>query len=327
MIKKLVHNLFAKSRRIYIRAGAFNHCSTVCAHQDGVLVAWYAGVGECRDDQSVHVVYVNGDHQSIPLRIGDKTGNPVLIPVDRNKAILLWSKFEDIAPMRSIVERWKYCSLWTVNVNYHNGRISLSGTSKQIAGPEQHLLGRCNPIKYGDQYLLPLYDEMGRQGVIFRGKGQDFECIGRLGKDMIQPTLWVGQWKDRIHSLSRNFMNKTQFKARKSYSDDGGETWSDPEPTTIPNRNSSLHVFRWNGRNMILWNNTPLTQRKDMTLGILDGMEPKTVCVLEDYGAYPSICADNNGDLNMTYTSRDRAIIHHTWNHKHFKKMLKSSGI
>jgi hypothetical protein len=29
----------------------------------------------------------------------------------------------------------------------------------------------------------------------------------------------------------------------------------------------------------------------------------------------------------MTYTSMDRTIILHTWNYKHFKKLLKSSGI
>jgi len=318
-------NLFAKNRRIEIKIGNFNHCSSVCAHQNGVLIAWYAGSGECQDDQSVYVMHVNGDQQSTPLRIGNKTGNPVLIPTEGQEAVLLWSKFEDIAPMSHIVERWKYCSLWATSVSYHNGRIHLIGTSKQITEPTQHLLGRCNPIKHKGQHILPLYDEMGRQAVIFRGKELDFESIGRFGEDMIQPTIWVGRWKDRIHSLSRNFMSETQFKARASYSDDGGKTWCTPKPTAIPNRDSSLHVFRWNDYKLLLWNNTPLTQRENMTLGIMDGLDVKPVCIMENYGAYPSICADDAGNLNMTYTSLNRTIIHHAWNHKYFKKVLKSS--
>ena len=320
MLKRLFHNWFDKSRRIEIKAGNFNHCSSVCAHKNGVLVAWYSGVGECRDDQSVHITFVNGDQQAVPLRLGDKTGNPVLIPFSNNKAVLLWSQFEDSGTMRSIVDRWKYCSLWAIFIAYQDGHVQLAGASKQIAGPDQHLLGRCNPIVFDAQLLLPLYDEVAREGVIYRGNGLDFKQIGRLGRDMIQPTLWIGKNK-RIHSLSRNFMTQKHFRARHSYSNDGGITWSIPEPTSIPNRNSSLHAIRWYDENFVLWNNTPLLQRKDITIGILEGTNIKHVAVLDDYGAYPSMCVDHNNDLHMTYTSSNRVIIHHTWNYKHFKNL------
>jgi hypothetical protein len=323
MLKKLFHNWFDKSRRIEIRAGNFNHCSSVCAHKNGVLIAWYSGTGECRDDQSVYVAFINGDQQSTPLRIGDKTGNPVLIPTENdNAAMILWSRFEDIGRMRNIVERWKYCSLHIMVVNHTNGRVGLRGSAKQIAPPEQHMLGRCNPIAYDDQLLLPLYDEANRQGVIFKGHGFDFEFAGRIGENMIQPTLWVGE-NNRIHSLSRNFMTNEHFRARHSYSDDGGETWSVPEPTVIPNRNSSLHAIRWNGLNLLLWNDTPQMQRKNITLGVIEGTDIKPVAVIDDYGAYPSMCVDGQNDLHMTYTSSQRTIIHHTWNYRHFKNLTR----
>jgi len=328
-MKNLFHNWFAKSRRIDLRMGGnFNHCSSVCAYQSGILVAWYGGSGECRDDQSVYVVFIDRNRQSTPLRIGDKTGNPILIPYDSDKVVLLWSKFEDSGTMRSIVDRWKFCSLSATFMQYHKGHKTpqLLGTPEQIASSDQHLLARCNPIMYGGKYLLPLYDEVDRQGVIYRGEGLEYKSIGRLGKNMIQPTLWVGKWKDRIHSLSRNFMDKTHRKSHQCYSDDGGETWSSPSSTMIPNRNSSLHVLRWNDYDLILWNNTSFTQRKDITLGILDGMEVSPIAILDDYGAYPSMCIDRNGDLNMSYTSIEKTIVVHTWNYKQFKKVFRRCG-
>ena len=326
MIKKLFHNLFDRSRQIELSAGDFNHCASVCAHRDGVLVAWYAGTGECEDDQNVHVIYISDHYQSEPLKIGDKTGNPVLIPYDNDYAVLVWSRFEDTDKLRRKVDRWKYCSLWATFVGYDGRCIHFwppkrPTAPKQLAAPHQHLLGRCNPITHRGLYLLPLYDEVARRGVIFWGIGQDYKYIGHFGEDMIQPTLWAE--KDRIYALSRNFMNKTRFKSCYCYSDNGGETWSAPQPTQIMNRNSSLHVLKWRNRNFIIWNDTPNLRRENITFGVLDGITVNKIAVLDSYGAYPSMCIDRNDDLNMAYTSVNKTIILRTWNHKHLRNMEK----
>ena len=133
MFQRLTNNMFAVNRSLQISASSFNHCSTVCPHHDGALVAWYSGSGECRDDQSVHVVFIDKlNNQFEPIRIGDCTGNPVLW-AQGNEAVLLWSKFEDTGDVRRIVDRWKYCSLWD-NDGFHLFDNSIAGAHGDLPG-------------------------------------------------------------------------------------------------------------------------------------------------------------------------------------------------
>jgi hypothetical protein len=330
MLKSMMRKFFAYEACNELTAGRFNHCSSVCPHKSGVLIAWYAGLNECDDTQGVHVAYVEDGIQSAPVRVGDKTGNPVLLPYGKD-AILLWSRFEDTGYLRSRVDRWKYCSNWLQWVRFENGVVKIVGEPKEFSNPDEHLLGRCNPlIMPSGEYILPMYDEVARQGVIYRGDGWDFECVGRIGENMIQPTLWLHSGsgdkdKKRIHSLSRNFGSRFQFYSQHSYSDDMGETWSKPKSTGILNHNSSLHSLYWNNHQLLLWNNTQKRNRVDMTLGVIDhfnGIKARPGVIVEGYGAYPSMCVDNNGYLNMSYTSADHIIIHRVWNKKHFWNKL-----
>jgi len=325
MFKKLFNNWSPKSHSNVLKASSFNHCSSVCAHKYGVLIAWYSGSGECKDDQSVYVVFESSGAVSEPLCIGPKTGNPVLIPQSRSKAVLVWSKFEDTGPITRIVDRWKHCSLWAAYIYMSDGKVKLDGCQEKIAEPNKHLLGRCNPIRVGGHFLLPLYDEVHAHGVIYKGNGLEYKPLGRLGTNMIQPTLWTEG--KRIYSLSRNFMTQKHFRARQCHSDDGGVTWSEPVPCRIPNNNSSLHVVEWNKHILVMWNNTPLPKRDSMTLGtITTGADKWYVNIVHtlsshgvSYGAYPSMCVDHIGNLHMTYSSIAHTIEHNVWNYKYFK--------
>ena len=330
----LPNNMFAVNRSFQISASQFNHCSTVCPHGNGVFVAWYSGSGECRDDQSVHIVFIDGPTKSETIRIGDCTGNPVLW-AHGNDAILLWSKFEKHDDIRSLVDRWKYCSLWIQRLVYDNG-IELLGDPIQIAESDQHLLGRCCPIHTQNGYLLPLYDELKGECVIFAGSGLQFEEHSRFGYKMIQPTLWehTVDGETKLCALSRNFGSR----AKQSFlceSTNGGVTWSDPVPSNLANINNSLHVVHWNKEDVVLWNDTYGPHRDKMTLGVLNEWIPhpgfQEVRVLPvrivgpRYGAYPSMCVDAAGNLNFTFTNANRTIDYHVWNSKFFRSQRKDS--
>lgn len=330
-------NLFAVSNSLLVSTSfKFNHCSTVCPYHNGVLLAWYSGTGECCDDQSVYIIFIDGLQQSEPLRIGDCTGNPVLIPAKDGGAIILWSKFEDksYAPMGKILrlaDRWKYCSLWVQRVAVENGKVHLQEKPKRIAGPEQHLLGRCNPLIHNGSVLLPLYDEVERSCVIFEGKLDnilDYVEIGRYGTDVIQPTLWCKG--DKIGSLARNFSTHDDNPILSKFCESAsGRNWSQPTLSNIWNLNNSLHVVKWYDDIIILWNDTNGRFRKNLTLGVLkcetDDLgflvyaEPVEV-VGAKYGAYPSMCIGNNGDLNFSFTNISKQIEYHVWNHKFFRE-------
>lgn len=348
---RLIRNIFATSHQNEIGAGRFNHCSSVCPYRQGVLLAWYAGTGECQDDQSVHISFCDkSGTYSDPIRLGDKTGNPV-IWAHRDHAYLLWSKFEDAGDLRSIVDRWKFCSLWIQQIELKD-KITFVGDPIQISSSDNHLLGRCNPLKicqvtldggFKTDYLLPLYDELARNGAIYKidiTKSTSRRChintelyhskISTLGCDMIQPTLWKENY--RLHSLSRNFGPNRDMQSKYCYSDDWGQTWSDAIETDIPNRNSSLHAVSCGRHNLLLWNDTTTTRRINLQLGLLtigerDGSPVPHVnrlCKISDLGGYPSMCIDNIGNLHMTFSNANRKIEHHVWNAKQLNKSIRN---
>jgi hypothetical protein len=304
----------------------FNHCSTIAPLNDGMLVAFYCGSGECRDDQKVIILFIKNKSVAYSLRLEDKTGNPVLWPINENQTIILYSKFEDNFPIKRIVDRWKYCSLWTRTITRTNNGFQVTQPQKVIN--RDHLLGRCAPIHHQDKLLLPLYDEINRCGVLYAiegGETPDFKYISDLGDNMIQPTLWVNN--NILFAMLRNFGNKQHF-AFVVASTDGGENWSKPYITDIPNNNSSLHACGFNGQQYLLWNNTLNIYRYNMTLGVLrviDGIAGAfPIKRVGDYGAYPYMI-QHNKNLHFTFTNQDNHIEYHEWTKEAIKTAQKAT--
>lgn len=327
MIRWLSNNIFAVERSLRVFASKFNHCSSVCpiGSPRGTMLAWYSGSGECQNDQSVHVVFIDGSNVTASLRIGDCTGNPVLVPNGEN-AVLLWSKFEDTGQYRRLADRWKTCSLWMQEIGVQAGEVTLLYEPNRIAGPEQHLLGRCNPLVVDDTIMLPLYDEVDRKCVIFQGEGTQYSEVGRFGLDMIQPTIWKRDGK--ICSLSRNFGS---HQKRSRYCESIGGCWTEATSSSLWNLNSSLQVTTWNEEDIVLWNDTNGRWRKNMTIGVMEygedsdlgfmkiTAEPITVMGVQ-HGSYPSMCVDLDGNLNFSFTNAAKEIEYHVWNAKAFKR-------
>lgn len=320
----ILDRLFSMEQSFQLVASKFNHCSTVCPINNGSLVAWYSGTKECADDQSVYIVFINREISEI-IRIGDKTGNPVLWKTDQKRAILLYSKFENAGTIRRLVDRWKYCSLWVQHVELDKS-LRLVGNPIQLTEPTQHLLGRCAPLMHSGQLLIPLYDEVARNGVIANFKNDNFTFMSSVGVDMIQPTLWAHNGK--LCCLSRNF-GSTMNYSLYCESADGGINWSDPSQTLIPNNNSSLHVRNFNGIDYIMWNNTTNRYRSLMTFGELTTtggfLSAKPIEIIsEEHGAYPWLeCANNR--IVMSFT-RNQKIICNVWNTKAVNKRRRNSS-
>jgi hypothetical protein len=306
MVNLVPPDIFVPNQTLELVADPFNHCSSICPYEDGILITWYSGQGECRDDQSVYLLFIQKNGTSVPLRLGDRTGNPVLWR-DGDHAYLLWSHFEDSGYIKHLADRWKYCSNWIMQVEVKNNQVSLVGKTAILRG--KNLLGRCRPVEYEDKIYLPMYDELDRHGVIVAGRGLTYRLSGKIGRDMIQPTLWVQDGK--LCSLSRTFHSAHHFSQYSESSD--GRTWSEPILSSIPNRNSSLHVLTWHGYNLLIWNDTDQLRRRDLTIGILDGLGVCPLFRLAAIGSYPSMCEDREGNLCLSYTNSKGAILYHAW--------------
>ena len=122
-----------------VAASQFNHCSSVCPFNDGVMITWYSGFGECLDDQSVHCIFIDKYGMSGILRLGDKTGNPIAWEYN-GRTFLLWSYFEDTGDITNPVNRWKYCSLWIQEYC-----VELSNSVKFVFFSYIGILTTCSP--------------------------------------------------------------------------------------------------------------------------------------------------------------------------------------
>ena len=316
MFTNLLYNTFKYKEKNTYSTGDMNHCSTICPHHGGVIIAWYAGTRECGDDQRVYITYNN-----ITKALEHGTGNPVLWNYG-DHTYLLYSKFENM--VKPMVHRWKYCSLWLRTVEIKKRKIEL-GIKIQLTTSNQHLLGRCAPI----ENILPLYDEVNRQSVImdlnkFDPYLEDVQTAGIIGTDMIQPAIWKEQ--NTYHTLNRNFggPGSKYYYSRYSHSTDL-INWSKPEPTEIPNNNSSLCTVKWNNKQLLLYNNTKSIQRTNLTLGTIKMVEGIPTIIdpirITGHGGYPSMCIDKYNRLHMTYTNSRRQITHRIWNLKYFHSM------
>lgn len=364
MIGKISNNIFDVSMSREISAGRFNHCSSVCKYRDGILMAWYAGSGECKDDQSVHILFMDKDNESQQFRVGGKTGNPIIFSVD-DVAYIIYSKFEDSGAMLRLADRWKYCSNWIARIAYEDGNISLHDV-ELLTPPEVHILFRCNPIIHDSKIVLPAYDEM-------EGKGRliylDYPTLKKLqknqwkkevvpeivswgvpiGKGIIQPTIWVQ--KGYIHLLFRNFGNNKTYAQHAStpwtpWYDMFNKTYQEDvimiQNSNVLNRNNSLHALTWSGGNTLIWNDTKRPGRNFLTIGDIHIQNSKTADMFSlhgcpkvvadpiqrltttSYGAYPSMCEDKNGALWFSYTNARKKIIINVWSKKHYKAAQRS---
>jgi len=294
-------------------AAAFNHCSSVLPIEQGTIVTWYAGRGECLDDQSVYVAFLNNHKQQDIIRIGDKTGNPIVWTQD-GKINLLFSKFEDSHIVNNLADRWKYCSLWIQQLKLIDKQLVMIGRPIRIATSDAHLLARCPPVIHQDRLLLPLYDEYTRQCVIYTHSNGEYYELSRFGKDLIQPTIWSKN--NALYALARNFTNIPHNLA-EVHSSASGDEWQSEGTSELYNVNNSVCAANWRNGVAVVWNDTPGYHRANLSLGFLmhrkDTLRPFKISNLSPlHGSYPT-CVVHNDQLYITYTNLDRRIVYDVW--------------
>lgn len=310
----------------YLEADEYNHCASICPHKNGVLIAWYSGKHEASTEQQVRVVYWENGTYSEQFSVGMRTGNPVIWAVTKKRACLLYSYFERLT--NRVVSRWKYCSNWIVPVEYKPNRKTVwaSYVHNQLElNPTIGCLGRCQPIKVGKEWLLPLYREHDPCGVIMASKnGWEWEERGVIGQSdhvaktrfgsglLMQPTLWSDG--SRLFALCRNIARTK--RAYFSQSLDMGKTWSEAVLTSIPNTNNSLVAIHDGTENpWLIWNAG--YRRSLLLLGKIDGTDAKRFYRLNGpRGAYPNYCFDNDDNIHMIHTEGYRIkhwIVNRAW--------------
>jgi predicted neuraminidase len=138
------------------------------------------------------------------------------------------------------------------------------------------------------------------------------ELFGPEGASILQPTL-AGLADGSTLMLLRT----NQGHIWRARSDDRGRTWSDPEPTAVPNNHSGIDLARLAGGTLLLACN-PVSDRELRTPLVLmrstdEGENWDTVATLEDGEgefSYPAIIVAGDGAVHLSYTHRRTRIRH-----------------
>lgn len=293
------------------------HASTIESTPIGLVAAWFGGTKEKNKDVEIWISRKLKGEWSAPESLAngiqhkDKrypTWNPVLFQYPDGPLLL----FYKVGPNPK--EWWgelktsnDYGKTWSEGCRLPEG----------ILGPIKN-----KPILMDDGRLIcPSSTEHQGWRVHFeitQDKGQTWEVVGPIHDaseyNIIQPSI-LTYADSQLQILCRSMENYVI----SSWSDDGGYTWTNPEPTALPNPNSGTDaVTLKNGLQMIVYNHSKRENdkwggsRTPMNIAVSeDGMIWKQVLTLEDEPgeySYPAIIQSNDGSVHITYTYKREKI-------------------
>lgn len=291
-----------------------SHASTIAETDEGLIAAWFGGTHEKHPDVSIYSSSLIDGQWSSPKKIADGVindslrypcWNPVMYKVPDGKLML----FYKVGPT---VEDW-----WgMVKTSTDDGK-----TWTEAKRLPDGLLGpiKNKPVLIEDSILIsPSSTEQvnGDWRVHFeisKNFGDTWRMVGPIGKesnyDIIQPSILYYE-DGKLQMLARS---KHDY-VMSSWSYDKGNTWSEPEPTVLPNPNSGTDAVTLNnGMQLIVYNNDKREEgkgggpRTSLVIAVSeDGVDWKNVHTLEDTTpgefSYPAVIQGSDGDIHITYT-------------------------
>ncbi len=303
------------------------HASTLAETGQGIVAAWFGGTRERNPDVGIWVSHRKGDRWTspveaatgLPAESGERGGrgkrlpcwNPVLYQIPDGDLLL----FYKVGPSPST---W-----W--------GMLKRSADGGQTWSAAERLPdGIVGPVKNKPE-LLP-------SGVLLCPASLEdpnwqvhFEKTTDWGKTWIrtkpindgvtdgaiQPSILIHP-DGKLQALCRS--QKSGF-ILQTWSDDGGNTWSPLQPTTLPNPNSGTDaVTLADGRHVMVYNPASPTPgkwggpRTPLYAAISpDGDRWTTLAVLENEPgeySYPAVIQTADGLVHITYTWKRQRIRH-----------------
>jgi len=299
---------------------AFCHGSTILPLPNGdFLAAWFGGTAEGLDDSGIYLARLSngapawGPPVLVSPAEGHPCGNPVLFLGPGDKIWLI------------------YFRVWGAWCTGGKPCARVSEDGGRTWGPERVLLDRSGllvrnkPIRWGNELLLPVYDELrwtcGITRIPLDGspwRWDDLSIGESSGVAAIQGSLFPLA-ADRLLMLMRT----KEGHVWRVESPDGGYTWHGLRPTSLPNPNSAIDgVVLPDGAMLLVFNDTDRGRdpmqwdlRYPLTVALSrDGGENwQRVLILETGPgefSYPAAVIDYAGRVHVVYTWRRREIRH-----------------
>lgn len=288
------------------------HASTLTELPNGdLLCAFYAGTYETARDQAIFVVHARkqvgvgwtwGKPQKLIDTPQKADGNPVLFTAPDGTVWLFFVTLQDTS--------------WTSSLLF---AVKSPDMGKTWAEPELlsnvcGIMPRTKLLVLRDgTWLLPLYDECRWQPIFWRScdGGKNWEKFPIKAKiRLIQPAA-VELSDGRILAYCRSSLGKI-FRI---VSENGGESWSPPEPTKLPNPNSAVDLVRLHNGELLLAFNNSHDKRTPLSIAHSpDESEKWTIIRNLESGegefSYPCLLVASDGNIHCVYTYLRQTIRH-----------------
>ncbi|MCS7264240.1 MAG: exo-alpha-sialidase [Armatimonadetes bacterium] len=288
------------------------HASTLTELPDGdLLCAFYAGSYETAPDQAIFIAKgkkrPNGNWDwEKPIKLIDTmqkaNGNPVLFTAPDGTVWLFFVTLEGSSWTSSLLFATK---------SRDSGR---TWTEPQLLSAVQGTMPRTKPLVLEDgTWLLPLYDERAWKPIFWlsEDEGQNWHQVRvQTRLRLIQPAV--------VELSDGTLLAYCRSNAKRIFrlvSKDKGKSWTEPEPTFLPNPNSAVDIAKLPDGSLVLAFNDSVDNRTPLTIAFsTDEIERWTVIrdleVGEGEFSYPCLLVASDGNVHCTYTYRRRTIRH-----------------
>lgn len=261
------------------------HAANLMVLGDGALgCVWFGGSMEGRSDISVFMsrLAAGAKQWSDPVQLSHDAErseqNPVLFPAPDGTLWLLHTAQHSGHQNTSLVRQ---------RVSHDHG-LNWSPTETLADAPAGTFVRQPVHVHTDGSWLLPVFHCRSQPGQAWDGSLDDSGVLrstdqGRSWQRITVPGS-LGCVHMNIVAASGNrllafFRSRWADHVYRTHSDDGGQTWQTPEPTTLPNNNSSIQALRLaDGRLAMIFNASSAadaTERRESLYDELDDTSAK----------------------------------------------------
>jgi len=299
------------------------HCSTLTVLPDGsLLTAWFAGAYETAPDVAILAARRRpGDERwSEPWIIaavpGHSLGQPLFLVRLSGE---LWLFF-DVIMGRDWTSAQPFLQRSSDEGQTWDKPVQLRD--------DPGFMFRSRPILLPGRIIVPVYSEKNWQSRMMisddEGKSWRLTALMETPQGNIHPTAVLRADGSLLAYLRTGCRGsgaqgylKTDHKAGviwRSESFDGGDTWTDPTPTTIPNPNAGIDLLKLHSGALLLAFNNSDSKRTPLCVALAGEDERwRWLRTLEDGPfefSYPTVAQTADSVIHMVYTYR-REHIHY----------------
>jgi len=295
------------------------HASTIAETPDGLVAAWFGGTREGNKDVCIWLSRLVKNNWTPPEKVADgilndsvryACYNPVLFYAPNGELMLFYKIGPNVAGWTGWLKRsFDNGKTWSPREALPSGFLGPIKNKPILLGDT--LICGSSTEKNGWKVHLEKTADGGKTWI----KTNDFNDGKTISA--IQPSILT--YKDGKMQLLCRSQNRT---INESWSIDGGKTWSEMKPSSLPNNNSGTDaVTLKDGRQLLVYNHVKPADslkngkgaRTPLNVAVSkDGIKWYAALILEDSPisqySYPSVIQSKDGFVHIVYTWRREKI-------------------